>query len=100
MNLAIVRNTITGTVKHPVYAGRRLYVVEICTPDWRPTGKETIAVDTVQAGVGDRVLVLKEGNSARAILKEDLPPLQEMIVAIVDHVSLVGQQERGSDVPK
>jgi len=61
-------------------------VVELCNPDWSPTGKETLAVDTVGAGTGDKVLVLKEGNSARSILKENRPPLQEMIVAIVDHV--------------
>lgn len=100
MNLGIVSHAITATVKHPVYSGRALFVVQICNPDWTPTGRETVAVDTVQAGIGDRVLVLKEGNSARAILREDLPPMQEMIVGIVDHVSMTPGKERGNDVPE
>lgn len=83
MKLGIVTGTVTSTVHHPVYDGRRLLVVAICTPDWKRTGQETLAVDTVQAGVGDGVLVLKEGNSARAILGVPAPPLQEMIVGIV-----------------
>ena len=88
MILGIVRKTVTATIKHPVYNGQRLLVVERCDPDWTPTGKETLAVDLVQAGIGDRVMVLKEGNSARAIFEEKLLPLQEMVVAVVDSVRL------------
>lgn len=86
MNLGIVKGTVTATVKHRVYENRRLLVVSICDPDWVETGKETLAVDLVQAGVGDRVLTLKEGNSARAIFGERDLPMQEMVVAIVDDV--------------
>lgn len=86
MNLGVVTGTVNASVKHPVYEGRSLMVVELCHPDWRPTGKELLAIDTVHAGVGDRVLVLKEGNSARAILGETVLPLLELIVGVVDHV--------------
>lgn len=86
MNLGVVKGSVTATVKHRVYENRRLMVVAICTPDWKETGRETLAVDLVQAGVGDRVLVLKEGNSARAIFGERELPMQEMIVAVVDAV--------------
>lgn len=90
MNLGIVTGTVTATAKHPAYEGRSLMVVALCRPDWTRTGRETLAVDTVQAGVGDRVMVLKEGNSAKAILGGVPLPLQEMIVAIVDHAELQG----------
>jgi microcompartment protein CcmK/EutM len=86
MNLGIVKGTVTSTVKHRVYDNRRLMVVGLCTPEWKETGKETLAVDLVQAGPGDRVLTLKEGNSARAVFKDYELPMQEMIVAIVDDV--------------
>ena len=86
MNLGIVKGTVTATVKHEVYENRTLMVVAICTPDWQETGKETLAVDLVQAGVGDRVMTLKEGNSARAMFGIHTLPMQEMIVAIVDSV--------------
>ena len=88
MRLGIVTATVTSTVNHPIYDNRRLLIVAICDASWEPTGAETLAVDTVQAGIGDRVLVLKEGNSARAILGAENPPMQEMIVGIVDAVSL------------
>ena len=87
MNLGTVTGTVTGTVKDEAYRGRRLMVVALCRPDWSVTGKETLAVDTVGAGIGDRVLVLKEGNSAKAIFGSILP-MQEMIVGIVDDVAL------------
>lgn len=88
MNLGLVKGTVTATIKHQSYENRRLLVVGLCRPDWSETGKETLAVDLVQAGLGDRVLVLKEGNSARSIFGEKNLPLQEMIVAVVDHVEI------------
>lgn len=93
MRLGIVTGTVTSTVNHPVYDGRRLLTVAICTPDWKPTGDETLAADLVQAGPGDRVLVLKEGNSARAMLGVNAPPMQELIVGIVDEASATGERE-------
>lgn len=87
MNLGIVKGSVTATVKHRVYEGRRLMVVAICDSDWNETGSETLAIDLVRAGVGERVLVLKEGNSARAIFGERELPMQEMIVAVVEAVN-------------
>lgn len=87
MNLGIVKGTVTATVKHPVYENRKLLVVALCNPDWSETGKETLAVDLVHAGVGDRVMTLKEGNSARAIFGVRELPMQEMVVGIVDEVT-------------
>ena len=87
MRLGKVIGTVTATVKNRAYEGRRLLVVAIANPDGSTTGAQTLAVDTVGAGVGDRVLVLKEGNSAKAILGEWMA-LQEMVVGVVDRVDL------------
>ena len=58
--------------------------------DGQPTGYYDIAVDVVQAGVGDVVLVLDEGNSARQLIgKEPEGAIRAVIVGIVDQVSLV-----------
>lgn len=86
MNLGIVSGTVTATVKHRVYENRRLLVVDICEPGWTRTGGQILAVDVVGAGIGDHVLTLKEGNSARAMFGERELPMQEMIVGIVDSV--------------
>jgi microcompartment protein CcmK/EutM len=49
------------------------------------TGDTFIAVDTVQAGPGDKVVVLTEGNGVRQILKQgDIVPIRSVIVGIVD----------------
>ena len=88
MNLGVILGTITTTVHHSAYDKRALMVVGLCRPDGTMTGKETLAVDTVGAGIGDRVLVLKEGNSAVALLGQKNLPLQELIVAVVDHISI------------
>jgi ethanolamine utilization protein EutN len=74
-----------ATVKHPAYAGKTLFVVQPIDERGADTGASFVAVDTVQAGVGDRVIVLTEGNGVRQILKQgDNVPIRSVIVGIVD----------------
>jgi len=95
MNLGVILGSVTCTIQHPSYNGRKLMVVGLCKPDWTPLKKEVLAVDTVNAGLGDRVLLLKEGNSARLILGDPNPPLQELIVAVIYNVSLMEKSTDG-----
>jgi ethanolamine utilization protein EutN len=55
-------------------------------------GIETICLDVVDAGVGDRVLVVQEGSSARRIFGDDWIPVQAVIVGVLDRVDLHGRQ--------
>jgi ethanolamine utilization protein EutN len=76
-----------ATVKHPAFAGRTLFVVQPLDGTGTDSGASFVAVDNVQAGVGDKVLVLTEGNGVRQILKQgDQVPIRSIIVGIVDHV--------------
>ena len=76
-----------AAVKHPAYAGRPLFVVQPLDDQGNDTGNSFVAIDNVQAGVGDKVIVLTEGNGVRQILKMgDIVPIRSMIVGIVDHV--------------
>lgn len=78
-----------ATVKHPAYAGHPLFVVQPIDEHGADVGASFVAIDHVQAGVGDRVLVLTEGNGARQILKQgDIVPIRSVIVGIVDHVEV------------
>ena len=86
MKMGVVTGTVTATMKDSSLENHRILVVAICNPDWTRTEDESIAIDTVQSGVGDRVLVLREGNSARAIIGNDRLPAQELVVAVVDRV--------------
>ncbi|MBW3660397.1 MAG: EutN/CcmL family microcompartment protein [Gemmatimonadetes bacterium] len=64
----------------------KLLVVQPLDLDLAPEGDELIAADQVDAGVGDRVLVVKEGNAARQIMGRDRVPLQAVVVGVVDRV--------------
>ena len=76
-----------AAVKHPAYAGRPLFVVQPIDETGKDTGSSFVAVDHAQAGVGDRVIVLTEGNGVRQILQAgDVVPIRSLIVGIVDAV--------------
>ena len=78
-----------AAVKHPAFAGRPLFVVQPLDENGKDTGASFVAIDTVQAGIGDKVIVLTEGNGVRQILKMgDTVPIRSMIVGIVDHVEI------------
>ena len=76
-----------ATVKHPAFVGKSLFVVQPLDETGNDAGASYVAIDTVQAGVGDKVLVLTEGNGTRQILKQgDIVPIRSTIVGIVDAV--------------
>ena len=81
MKLALVAGTVVSTVNHPVFDGHRLLICDLEDG----TGY-LIAVDTVDSGVGDRVLLLDEGTGARQILGIDTGPIRTLVVGIVDDV--------------
>lgn len=89
MYIGLVSGTVVATIKDEAFRGRKLLLVDRLGLDDQPTGEYDICVDTVQAGVGDRVLVLDEGNGARQILRLAEAPIRAVIVGLVDEVSLV-----------
>jgi microcompartment protein CcmK/EutM len=89
MYIGQVAGTVVATIKHPMFVGHKLLLVERLDLAGRSTLKYDIAVDSVQAGVGDRVLVLDEGNSARQVLNvEPWGPVRAVIVGVIDEVDL------------
>ena len=86
MIIGSVAGEIVSTIQHPFYAGRKLLIVEREDGAGRRTGAYVIAVDTVGAGPGERVLVMEEGNGARQVLRSDNAPVRSVIVGIVDDV--------------
>lgn len=88
MKIARVAGTVVSTINHPLFDERKLLLCDLLTPDGDPTGSYAIAVDLVDAGVGERVLVLDEGNSARQLLNWKDGPIRAVVVGIVDDVTL------------
>ena len=96
MILARVTGTLTSSDKDAELAGYKLLVVQPLGLDDEPDGDELIAVDKVDAGVGDKVLVVKEGNAARQLTGRARVPLQAVVVGVVDHVDwLTGAEDHG-----
>lgn len=90
MRLARVIGTVVATVKHPAYEGQKIMLCQPLAPDGQPMGGQMIAVDRAQAGPGDVVLVLTEGNGIRQLFGVEVLPIRSAIVGIVDHVSCAG----------
>ena len=90
MYIGRVKGTVVSTVQHSQYDGRKLMLVSRLELDGREsTSAYDICVDTAQAGVGDVVLVLDEGSSARQILgKRGTGPVRAIIMGIVDRVEI------------
>ncbi len=89
MKTCRVVGPLWAAAKHPAFAGRPLFVVQPLDEAGKDTGASFVAIDTVQAGVGDKVIVLTEGNGVRQILQQgDIVPIRSMIVGIVDHVEI------------
>jgi len=84
-----VTASVVATEKHPHYLGRKLLMVQPVEAAGKPRGKPVLAVDGVQAGVGDLVLVVDEGGSARAVIgDEGAVTVRTAICGIIDRIDI------------
>ena len=86
MKVAKVAGTVVSTINAPVFDGYRLLLCDYVAPDGSPSGDYVIAVDVVDAGAGETVLILDEGTGARQIVGETVAPIRAVVVGIVDDV--------------
>jgi ethanolamine utilization protein EutN len=85
-----VVGTVVSTINAPVLDGHPLLVCDIQGLSGEPTGY-TIAIDVVDAGVGETVLILDEGTSARQILGLDWGAVRAVVVGVVDELIVDGE---------
>lgn len=89
MFIARVTGEVVSTHKNERLKGRKLLLVRRLDLEGRHVDSpEVIAIDVVDAGVGDKVLVVLEGSSARTVLDDPKVPVQAVIVGVVDSVNL------------
>lgn len=86
MILAKVIGTVVTTISHPHFKNRRLLVVQPLNLVGETPDEEFIALDNTHAGIGDTVLVLREGSGARQVLNNPDACIISVIVGIVDSV--------------
>ena len=90
MTLGRVVGTVVCTVKLEALSGHKILIVQPVDPNGHDSGAVSLACDSVQAGVGDTVLIIDEGNSARMIVGDSMAPIRTMVVGIVDQVTFGG----------
>jgi microcompartment protein CcmK/EutM len=83
-----VTGTVVATIKIPHLDARKLLLVDQLDLQGQETGDYDIAVDVAQAGPGDTVLVIDEGNGARQVLGLDPGAVRAVIVGVIDQVAL------------
>lgn len=88
MILAKVIGTVVTTISHPHYKNRRLLVVQPLFLEGEKSDGDFIAIDNTHAGIGDTVLINREGNGARQVLNNPDACIISVIVGIVDSVHL------------
>jgi ethanolamine utilization protein EutN len=88
MYIGKVIGTVVATIKIDHLEDRKLLIVDQLDLEGQETGYYDIAVDVVQAGLGDTVLVIDEGNGARQVLGIDPGAVRAVIVGVVDEVAL------------
>ncbi len=91
MRIAHVTGTVTATVKDPGLAGRKLLVVDIQDGYGNPIDPSVVAIDTIGAGVGDRVLLV-QGSAARIPAGVSNNAVDATIIAFIDAIVMVPAQ--------
>ena len=84
MILCKVIGTIVATQKNRNLKDKKLLTVQPIDLESKPIGRDLLAIDTVDAGVGDTVLVVQEGQAAAQLLKSKEVPVHSVVVAVVD----------------
>ncbi len=90
MLIARVIGTTIATIKDPTLEGRKLLILRQTEVDGEPFGKPYVAVDTLDAGIGDLVLTA-HGSSGRMTEITKNRPVDAVIMAVIDHLQIDGQ---------
>ena len=86
MQICRVVGTVVATQKNRKLEGAKLLLVQPLTLDGAPRGVALIAIDSVGAGIGERVLVVIEGKAAGDALGRKAAAVDAAIIGIIDHV--------------
>ena len=86
MITARVVGEVVATIKHGDLSAQKLLLVQPVDPAGVAKGQPMLAVDVVQAGVGDHVLVVDEGNSAAQVLRRPRGAIRTVVVGVIDDV--------------
>ena len=89
MLIARVIGELVATQKHVSHEGRKLLLVQPLNLDGTDRGDAVVAMDAVDAGVGDKVLLATEGFSAMTSVSRPNSPIDMSVIGFIDHIELV-----------
>jgi len=89
MILGRVVGQVVSTQKRPQFDGAKLLLVQPESPNGEPRGTALLTIDSVGAGVNERVIVVLEGRAAGEALGRKLSPVDAAIIGIVDQLEYV-----------
>jgi ethanolamine utilization protein EutN len=89
MQIGRVIGTVVATQKHRKLEAAKLLLVQPLSLDGTPRGTALLTIDSVGAGIGERVLIVIEGKAAGAALRRSAAPVDAAIIGIVDRLDLV-----------
>jgi ethanolamine utilization protein EutN len=95
MILARVLGNVVATQKNLRYANARIMLCQQITPEGQETGLTVLALDSVDAGEGDVVLIVQEGwGASTAATKEAGAAIDSAIVGVVDRIDLLDDEAK------
>jgi ethanolamine utilization protein EutN len=89
MQVGRVVGNLVATQKNEKLVGSKLMLVQPTAPDGTPKGPVVLAIDVVDAGVGDRVLLVQDGKAAMQVLGKGVAAVDAAIVGVVDDVETI-----------
>jgi ethanolamine utilization protein EutN len=89
MLIARVIGEVVATQKHASHVGRKILLVQPLNLDGSERGDALVALDAVDAGIGDRVLLATEGYSAMTSVGRPQSPIDMAVIGVIDSIELV-----------
>ena len=86
MLIGRVIGEVVATCKHPSHEERKALLVQGLDLDGADLGPSFVALDAVDAGVGDKVLVTKEGFSSFSSVGRDVSPIDSAVIGVIDSI--------------
>ncbi len=89
MLMGRVIGDVVATQKAPSHEGRKILVVQPLNLDGSDRGDAVLALDAVDAGIGERILLTTEGFSAMTSVGRPNSPIDMAVIGIIDEVDLI-----------
>lgn len=90
MLIGKVIGDVVATRKHASHEGQKILYVQVLNLDGSARGNPVLALDAVDAGVGDRVLLTQDGWAAMSAVGQKLAPIDMAVIGVIDQVELAG----------